>query len=165
MPARAFGYRRRPGRARAGALLALLAAAACGRDAPDEADPHPEVVADLLDTYFHGLEGGDATEITLTPNVVLENPETRRAGEPIQGENEVSEFYEDTGANMADVEVERHVIEGPRACSILTWESVDEVEIPTVTCFEIEDEAIARIRTYYDSALLEDVTLGHVLPE
>lgn len=57
---------------------------------------------------------------------------------------------------MPRLEVERHVVQGGLACSLVEWESSEGVTVPTVLYFEITDGTISAVRIYFDRAVLTE---------
>lgn len=112
-----------------------------------------EEVREILDAYLEALDEGAVSSVPFTDDVVLENPQTRDEGQPVQGRENVVELLEILAADMPRVELDRHIIDGNQACSIFEWEATDGTVVPTVDCFEIQDGAIARVRIFFDTAV------------
>lgn len=115
-----------------------------------------KVTASILNTYFEGLKTNDASDIPFAEDVILENPRTRPDGEPLRGRDGVVEFFERAAESMPHVEVERHVVEGEIACSLVEWESSEGVNVPTVVYFEIIDGTISKVGIYFDRAVVTE---------
>lgn len=128
---------------------------------PDEPPPAQRTdlageTASILNAYFEGLKTNDASDISFAEDVILENPQTRPDGEPIRGRDAVVEFFETAAEGMPRVEVERHVVEGGHACSLVEWESSEGVTVPTVVYFEIIAGTISEVRIYFDRAVFTE---------
>lgn len=115
-----------------------------------------EEVTSAIETYFDGLRANDVSDVPFAEDVVWENPVTRREGKPIRGRENVVEALETAATNMPQIDIERHVIDGQTACTLLEWENSDGIVFPTVDYFEIEDGAITLARTYLDLSVLQD---------
>lgn len=115
-----------------------------------------EEITSIIETYFDGLRANDVSEVPFAEDVVWENPMTRREGDPIRGRENVVEALEKAAANMPRIDIEQHVIDGQKACTVLEWENRDGVVFATVDYFEFEDGVITLDRTYLDLSLIQN---------
>lgn len=115
-----------------------------------------EEVTSILEAYFDGLRANDVGDVPFAQDVVWENPVTRREEDPIQGRENVVEALEEAAANMPRIDIEQHVIDGQKACTVFEWENREGIACATVDYFEIEDGAITLDRTYLDLSVLQD---------
>lgn len=115
-----------------------------------------EEITSIIETYFDGLRATDVGDVPFAEDVVWENPVTRREGAPIRGRANVVEALEKAAANMPRIDIEQHVIDGQKACTLLEWENREGTVFATVDYFEFEDGAITLDRTYLDLSPIQN---------
>ena len=110
-----------------------------------------EVISKAMDSYFRGLQTGDAAGIPFADDVVFQGVLDE---EPIVGSDAVGSFLSQFGESIESIDVHEKVIDGQLACATFKWTTVSGVEIEMCDYFRFTGSEIVYVRPYFDPRAL-----------
>ena len=106
-----------------------------------------EETVELVNVYMQGLKSGDYSSVKFSSSVSFLGP---LHDEPLKGKEAVVAFLTEVSGGMADVRMNKYVIDGSDVCILIDFETKDGTVLPCVDYIKMEADQIVHIRPFFD---------------